>query len=314
MKGILTIAIGERYCRMAQGLIRSLRLFNQEIPVVVVTENAAFFSAEEKVLCISPIKNSRSGVWQKVHLDEYSPFESTLFIDADCLVFGSLDQVWADCEGHHFGIYGKDDCDPREWWYFQNAPEEILSGWGRITKFNSGICFFRRGGVSKRIFSTAREFDAKYAEIGLGGFRGDVSDEPLFSIAMAKEGIFALGEAEGRFALPTEFGFQTGFGDVYKGVFGYIKDGRRCTAPVAHFFGEWATCYFYRRELFRLLLNPKWDRLGLTSAAIKAVGDFCYLSFLWLRAMVLRILRPNGSRLAPGLVLIPATSFFTRKN
>jgi hypothetical protein len=163
--------------------------------VAVVTDLPKYFSGESAVQVIQPRVDLGSGIKHKLYLDEYSPFKSTLFLDSDCLVFGSLEKIWNDCNCLEFGVYGNDGVDPKSWWYFAEMSANNLQDLGLITRFNGGLYYFRQGETAKKLFATARNLLESYSDIGLAGFRGGISDEPLFAMALARHGILAISKA-----------------------------------------------------------------------------------------------------------------------
>ena len=139
-KGILTIAIGKRYCRMSCNLVRSIWQFNPNKMIAIVTDEPKEFSALKGPITFVPFNSSYGeGVRQKLYLDYYTPFEKTLFIDSDCLIYGSLVSIWNQCQYVDFGVFGKNINDFQSWWYFKDASHEIIDKVSTIPRFNGGI-------------------------------------------------------------------------------------------------------------------------------------------------------------------------------
>ena len=93
-RGILTIAYGTpKYLRMGRALARSVRHHNDDEQLAVVTDTPDYFEGLYDHLI--PVDLSfGSGVTQKLHLDRYTPFDETLFVDSDCLLYGPTERLW----------------------------------------------------------------------------------------------------------------------------------------------------------------------------------------------------------------------------
>lgn len=309
MRGVLTIAIGRRYRDMALSLARSLWLFNPNERIAIVTDDCDQFSSLVGPLIIVPYNASfGTGVRQKMHLDYYTPFEQTLFIDSDCLVFGSLKNIWEDCAKVNFGVFGDDITDLRSWWYFKEASATFLAKFPKIPRFNGGLYYFLKNMEAAAVFSQARNFAEEYSKSGLASFRSEVPDEPCYAVAFGRLGLSALSNSVGRFATPDEFGFCSVKADVLRGQMTYKKNGMERIVTVAHFFGGWTGTYLYQIETFRLKFNSGILKAIIPPAA-KLFGDVSYSTFLFLRKIILRLLRPNAAPLPAGLPVIPLLNF-----
>lgn len=115
MKGaVFTIAVGKRlYLRMACALARSFRLWHrdQDIEFFLATDaDRASLPADLFDLKIIPLKPAQygEGFSPKLHLDKIAPADKSLFIDADCLCVGSLEQAFADFRGHSVSVIGRE--------------------------------------------------------------------------------------------------------------------------------------------------------------------------------------------------------------
>jgi len=78
---------------MGRALALSIRHHNKGEQLAVVTDTSEYF--DEVYDHVIPVDLSYgTGVTQKLHLDRYTPFEKTLFIDSDCLMYGHCDPLW----------------------------------------------------------------------------------------------------------------------------------------------------------------------------------------------------------------------------
>ena len=94
-RGFVTIATGsEHYYQLARNLLRSYRRNGGgSFPFAIIAEEENRYTAEfDKVVWMPSPAHS---YLDKLRLFECLPWEETVFIDADCLVYGRIDDWWA---------------------------------------------------------------------------------------------------------------------------------------------------------------------------------------------------------------------------
>lgn len=119
-RGVLYIIWGETGRRLSRRSIESLRHHHPDLPVHVVT--------------LPDDLDPHAGLLQKARMLELSPFETTLFLDADTVVLGPLDFGFAQAER-----YGLACCICECPWAGRYGG---LSG--DIIEYNTGVIFFTR--------------------------------------------------------------------------------------------------------------------------------------------------------------------------
>jgi hypothetical protein len=192
MRGIVTIATGSRkYKAWATALGRSLARHYPAGNYHLITDTPGDV-ASGYFTSVSKLDSGMSGLAAKLRLDLFSPFEETLFVDADSLVLRPLDFAFKRFEGISFGLLG--DVRTEGHWYgdIEGILRRIDCEW--LPKFNSGLIYFRKDELASRVFQLARDAADKYVELGLSDPYGRVADEPCFAIAMARCGIRPLGD------------------------------------------------------------------------------------------------------------------------
>jgi hypothetical protein len=222
-RGFLTIASGASlYLRMGLALARSVRLRNSRAELAVVTDASPdmFSGLYDHVIRLNP--EFGRGVQQKLYLDRYTPFEETIYIDADCLAYEDVDLLW--------GMYaGSRDSGSRvlTTWALASSHYGVsdlgkyleVYGVTRIGNFNGGIYYFDRGTVAAKVFESARRIGAERDRVGLTPFKNSpVADEPIMTMAMEVNGVPMLPWDGGR-AMSTALGDTRGLTglDVLKG-------------------------------------------------------------------------------------------------
>ena len=191
-RGILTMAFGKpRFIEQVKSLGRSILLHAPDAQTAIVTDSDDPQLREIFMRVIKYRPELGSSVRQKLHLDLYSPFEETLFIDSDCLVLGNLESFWTAFAGQTFGVPGskfltRGMADP----YLDVAFALDYFGVEKLPKFNGGTYYFNKSDEANDFFSTARELLANWKDLHFSEFRRDgPADEAIVSIAMAIHGL-----------------------------------------------------------------------------------------------------------------------------
>jgi hypothetical protein len=277
-RGVITLAFGkQKYVEMGKSLGRSLKLNAPDLPRAVVTDSTDP-ELHSLYTHIVPYQAAFGpDVCQKVHLDFYSPFEETLFIDSDCLVLNNLDSFWEAFAGQYFGVPGwrvlhKGNTDP----FFD--VEFILDRFGLdgVPKFNGGTYYFKRGAECTRFFDRSRELLANAGDLRLGTFRGQApADEAIFAIAMAIEGIPSTSMGTRGMWTPASSRGPIEI-DVEKGWSSFEKEGRVVYPDVVHFAGTYANSFAYFRECLKLRQIFGGHQPGVTT-----MGKTFMRSALW---------------------------------
>jgi len=254
--GVLTLAYGEhKYIEMAKNLARSLVLHSPEIPRAVVTDSVIDRELNKLFthhipLCAEWGTNFR----QKLHIDYYSPFDTTLFIDSDCLAMRDISFIFDLLRNTPFAAVGSDVLLPG-----QRDPnidvDFVLKKYGLVSlpKFNGGVYYFNRSDRSRNLFNCGRMIMEKWKENGIKNFRGDgPPDEPIISLAMSLNNI-ELFDDDKIEIMRTPIGLKGKLKvDVLKARCTFYKNDRLVSPAILHFAGEWQEMKDYRRECLKL--------------------------------------------------------------
>ena len=195
-QGYITLATGPRqYLEMAINLLLSLKHNDPKREVCLVIDEGSQLPTEYQALVqhvayLSP-KNGFHGCLNKLRLHELSPFDETMFVDADCLLVKSdMDRHWQkfSCDG--FNIAGGKVTNGK--WYSFNVSDVLRTlGIPYMVKMNSGVFYFRKGELSNRFFETTHQLVSEHQNI-LGTFHRNklqLADEPFIGAAMGAHGI-----------------------------------------------------------------------------------------------------------------------------
>ena len=291
MLGILTIALGEkRYIEMAKMLALSLLKTNPGIERAIISDadKDEFDNLYDIYIPCDPTLGN--GINQKLYLDKYTPFEETLFIDSDCLVFNALDDMIALCREHAFVVFG-DQINSGEW-YMDVAEMCKKFNLASIPLFNGGTYYFNDLTIATAIYSRARQLKANYAGLGFHEFRGSVNEEPLIAVAMAINNIEAVDD--------NGTGMRTPIGingplkiDVLNKKCAFNKEGVMVEPVIMHFAGSYSNAFHYKREVTKLKIADKLPFVSkkLCSLIINLIFNISYGLFVFCKRIFKSILR-----------------------
>lgn len=188
-KGILLVATGHpNYGNMAYNLALTIKAV-EDIPIAVVWEGDSLNHLTAKQMLIFdhwiPLpENYRTGFGVKLHLDQLTPFEKTLYLDVDTLWLSKKPSEFIDaCEG--FAIITEGDSDkPNPKYYFWADPVEIKNAYGvpKVYQTRSEVIYFEKG---CKVFKKARELKPEKKLITIRQFGDSVPDELYFNIVLA---------------------------------------------------------------------------------------------------------------------------------
>jgi len=255
-KGILTLAIGKKYNRMAKYLAYSCILNTPSLPRAIITDDCEYFNDLYDII-IHYSKNMGDPFAVKLRLNYYSPFYETLFLDADTLVYMDLQFMW-DYFGNQSIVY-VGSCKKEGKWYVKEIGDLLkIYDIPWIGILNSGIFLFRKDEVGINVLSYASELHENHDGVEIPFFRKKMlPDEPFLAIAFGKYNQFPV-------EIDKDFG-RLGRSlieakkiklDITKGISRYTKEDRLVFPAVVHFTGITITghvqCY-YLAEKIRLL-------------------------------------------------------------
>lgn len=180
-KGIVIIAAGKpTYGIMAYNLAISIKHF-ANIPIHLVCTLGAIETVPDITLFntfeIADPKDYEGGYQRlKLCLDKYSPFDRTLFLDADTIITRDITPLFNQKYKFQIGVLG--DTPNYKWWGDKEKIHERY-GEGYLPKTYSGIIYFE----DREIFPTARKIYDNYDGIVVK-WRGGLPDEYCFNVAI----------------------------------------------------------------------------------------------------------------------------------
>lgn len=195
-RGYVTIAIGhERYHAMARWLMLALRRWVPDAGRALVTD-----SVDERLLSLAdvviPPRSGLSSPYEhKFLLQGYSPFNQTVFLDADCLVVRDPGNVWEKFGHNGVGVFGTNR-SAGTWWVHADVICKLTHA-ETAPILNGGFIRFDAGEQCREIFASARHWYGRLGDIDTSvAFRGTWNDEPALSLALAERGIRAYDDVD----------------------------------------------------------------------------------------------------------------------
>lgn len=291
-RNVLTIATGKKvFVDMAVNLARSFLWWHQnsDIKFQLVTDQPQFVPAD----IIDKIQVIKAGPGQlgkgfsaKLQLDKLVSDGKTLFVDSDCLVFGSLDPVFDKFDGAGVSVIG-DYISTGEWFGDIGAVCKKFNV-PHIPKFNGGLYYLEKGETSKKVYETARELEHDYDKIGFARLRGLPNDEVLMALAMQLNGQQPVADdgtvmsdpqaCPGEYKIDVISGNRVLVNPPYPNPLHQSWYPFTNVSPVVfHFLGYYTLHYPYLREVYRLKkalakkLNPVTELAAMLTIQLPAI-------------------------------------------
>lgn len=200
-EGYVVIALDDtRYLDIAANLALSVRRHEaRPISVLInraVRFNPAYAGLFEHVVTIADDPAIR-GAMNKARLFDLTPYDRTLYVDADCLLFSPrIEFFWRKYRGQAFAVEGhKQTKGPVFACSLGEKDAAVLCellALPFLSVFNAGVMYFERTPASKAVFDKVLEFYGGPHRDAISyryKHEGEYADEPFFGAAMASLGI-----------------------------------------------------------------------------------------------------------------------------
>lgn len=188
-RGFVTVATGKlRYYELAYNLLLSYKKHTrQPLPFCIVAEEENEFTQYfDKVILL---KNSTHSYIDKLSIFADPPFDQNIFIDADCLAYGDLNDFFTimpeygiSCIGHHLPLDNTTDG-----FFAYDGVGEYKNRLTFIPDMHGGVIWFNKDTLTKRIYNECLEIIPKYSNYKFRYF-AQPADEPILALAIAING------------------------------------------------------------------------------------------------------------------------------
>jgi hypothetical protein len=252
-RGLITIAIGKKYASEARYLAYSCMIHAPHITRSVITDQVDYLKEYFDVI-IPYEKYFGDPFILKTRLPIYTPFEKTMYVDADSLIIRNFDSLWEHLNNHavvYSGALLKGGI-----WYMDISRTIKKFNIEYLPKFNSGMMLFDSSKKARSIFSIACEYMKNPGDLNIDCFRKNMlPDEPFFSISLALHGEQPT-EDFGRFSR-TLIKAEKIHVDAIRGIASFVKEGRPVFPLIVHFCGRFGQIfYFFEKTKLYLYFHP----------------------------------------------------------
>jgi hypothetical protein len=222
--GILTIAVGNKassshYGELAFNLALSLKANSPDTPIALAYSDEAVATLTKEQLSLfthlvkcPPEYYSWSGGFDgfksKMHIDQLSPFDTTIFLDADAIWLnkGTVEQYLEIWEKHDwlpmtytFGFPSTNKITGHKakytfWDIWEGDITKLAEFFdidvktGVIAQYNTSFVYFKKTDRVKKVFERMREYYS-WETLPFIKFASRHPDEAFFDVASAKEGV-----------------------------------------------------------------------------------------------------------------------------
>lgn len=185
-RGFVTIATGkDHYYRLARNLLYSYRLNAGYFPFAIICDRENEYTAEfDKVV---RMENPAHSYLDKLRLFDCLPYDETIFIDADCLVYGNIDLWWDRFEhADDCSVFGRayEDLSTNRGWFLTEGMKEYRNRIHFVPSFSGGVYYLRNTETCRQVFEIAKEAVTHYHDFPFAIFKHP-ADEPVIALGMA---------------------------------------------------------------------------------------------------------------------------------
>jgi hypothetical protein len=262
-RGFITIATGkEKYFQLARNLLFSYRQFSKTpLPFAIITDRENEYTKEFDDVVI--INDSTFSYMDKLKLYKYTPYDETIFIDADCLAYQDLNTYWEYFkDAGDFSCFGQVyDINSKNGWFINDGIGEYKDKVSFIPNFSGGIYFFRKTPCCTSVFEKAINFAEHHNHYKFKTY-GELADEAVLALSMALHNCRPVD----RFPQSTAIypAIKTISADIFKQKVSYTTKSKpkENSAILIHWGNFYTTKALYKFEVEKLLLMRRGGNLS----------------------------------------------------
>ncbi|MBR1882798.1 MAG: hypothetical protein IJ808_07300 [Muribaculaceae bacterium] len=192
-RGFVTVATGDKhYYELAHNLLMSYHHQYQDVDrrlpwAIVAEEHNEWTALFDKVIILNDPNHS---YLDKIELLNHCPWDENIFIDADCLVYGDINQYFNFFPMRGVKHIGKKlplSQNKNTGWFHKDN----VDAWSSWVQFHihshGGIIFFNDDDLTKQVYETCLQISPHYYEFRFAEFPHP-ADEPIMALSMAVNG------------------------------------------------------------------------------------------------------------------------------
>jgi hypothetical protein len=211
-KGVLILAMGHPYYgEMAANLAMSLKFADKETKICLAWEGDAknhltpaklnLFDVIKEVPQEYILKGGKKAYFKaKTYINKLTPFDETIFLDADMIWFGKkpISQLFEELKDLDFTIQNRDFIDFAVpivnenysiWANVQEIKDTYKFNKGRYYSLHSEFIYFKKTKAVEAYFKDVQKI-YENPKVKATVFAGDIADELAFTIAMCKHELY----------------------------------------------------------------------------------------------------------------------------
>lgn len=236
---ILVASAKPMYFAMAADAARAIRFFDRDRPICLACDDPGRIDAADRPLFEDVVllenADTRRGTEHHLYLNRISPYDRTLYVDADCLVANEkIHAIWSMMADRAIAFPGRRLTEGK--WRVDIPTMCQQLGIDYVVQLNGGVFFFDRSEAAQRFFRTAQTlFEERGREISVRHNTGKgIANEPIWGATHALVGMaeFPLREQLNVSTLRTERWEITP-----KPSIRLWKDGNVYEPVIVHFLG-----------------------------------------------------------------------------
>ena len=198
IEGYFIMGFGEKYIDECEKMIETLKVYDSKRPVALMThkENKDYIKTKnifDDIIYVNEedIKDSNSHnsfcVKSRVHMPKYMPYDKMISLDSDMICIYNPQHAW-DFFNNTDTPFMCGGFDYEKCWHWGNVDQVIKKVGKIIPSIHGGVLYFNKSHKNfttfyentKNIMNNYDNYNCKRS------FRGGMTDEVIFSIAMAK--------------------------------------------------------------------------------------------------------------------------------
>jgi hypothetical protein len=283
-RGIITLATGKKFVNQAKNLAYSCMLYCPNLLRAIITDQGD--SVKGLYDFIIPYDKNTDPFETKLLLNRYTPFEETLFLDSDTLVYSNANYLFEYLNNQSFVYAGS--CRIDGFWCvdIKSTITKFNIPW--ISQLNSGIFLFKRDDIGNQIFEFAHSLYGEADRLNISFFRGSMySDEPFLGIALGKYLQKPIVNDHGRLGRST-INKKKIHVNIIRGYSSFILRDEILFLTIVHFCDH---AGLYLREKIKLFLYIRTPLSYFTIAFIASFSRLFYEIFAFISKTIKRIAR-----------------------
>ena len=196
-RGFITLATGnKKYYKMAVNMLHSFRLHNPDTPMAILCDGENEYTAEFDNVVV--LKKAYKDYRDKFSLLVEAPYDETIFIEPDCLIYHNLEFFWdLLARESDFSCFGWNDGGIDCWFKTPETKQRLLeiipelNGKTDAPHFNPGYFFVRKSDKTQKMYNECISIAERLKSDDLLSTytpilcNGKLRDDQIFDITMS---------------------------------------------------------------------------------------------------------------------------------